>query len=91
MECCQEVAARRKAQNPGQEGDSVGYEDLGEAAYGPLGRKIVTTTMYTELLGICSLLFILEVRLPSAGCNALALHPMNVALHLALSSCPATL
>ena len=69
MECCQEVAARRKAQNPGQKGDSVGYEDLGEAAYGSLGRKIVTTTMYTELLGICSLLFILEVRLHSTACK----------------------
>ena len=71
MECCQEVAARRKAQGTGQEGDSVGYEDLGEAAYGSLGRKIVTTTMYTELLGICALLFILEVKLQPTGCKAI--------------------
>jgi len=62
VECCEEVAARRKAANDPNT-SMVGYEDIGEAAYGSFGRKLVSTTMYTELLGICALLFILEVRL----------------------------
>jgi hypothetical protein len=40
----------------------VGYEDIGEAAFGPRGRSIVSSVVYTELLGTCALLFILEVR-----------------------------
>ncbi len=61
MESCQEVTARRKAANDPNT-SMVGYEDIGEAAYGSFGRKLVSTTMYTELLGICALLFILEVQ-----------------------------
>ena len=61
VECCQEVEAqRRKTNDPNT--SMVGYEDIGEAAYGSFGRRLVSTTMYTELLGICALLFILEVR-----------------------------
>ena len=65
VECCQEVAARNKSQ-PGSQGSqvsSVGYEDIGEAAYGGFGRKLVSTAMYTEIVGICSLLFVVEVSL----------------------------
>ena len=40
----------------------VGYEDIGEAAFGALGRSIVSGVMYVELMGTCALLFILEVR-----------------------------
>lgn len=61
MECCQEVTARRRAKNDPNV-SMVGYEDIGEAAYGSFGRRLVSTTMYTELLGICALLFILEVH-----------------------------
>ena len=56
VECCQEVAARQ--QKPGS---AVGYEDIGEAAYGGFGRNLVSTAMYTEIIGICSLLFVVEV------------------------------
>mmetsp|Transcript_25214 Transcript_25214/g.42238 ORF Transcript_25214/g.42238 Transcript_25214/m.42238 type:complete len:490 (+) Transcript_25214:120-1589(+) len=36
------------------------YEAVGEAAFGPLGRKIITSVLYTELIGTCGLFFILE-------------------------------
>jgi hypothetical protein len=36
------------------------YEAVGEAAFGPLGRKIITFVLYTELIGTCGLFFILE-------------------------------
>ncbi|EIE22996.1 hypothetical protein COCSUDRAFT_15642, partial [Coccomyxa subellipsoidea C-169] len=38
----------------------IGYEDIGGAAFGALGRTIVSSVMYVELLGTCALLFILE-------------------------------
>ncbi len=40
----------------------IGYEDIGGAAFGAIGRTIVSSVMYVELLGTCALLFILEVR-----------------------------
>lgn len=61
MECCQEVSSKLKSEDPKADVSSIGYEDIGEAAYGSFGRRLVSTTVYTELLGICALLFILEV------------------------------
>ena len=63
MQSCQEVAFQLKAKDPEADISNIGYEDIGEAAYGSLGRRIVSTTVYTELLGICALLFILEVSI----------------------------
>lgn len=63
VQSCQEVAAQLKAKNPKADISNIGYEDIGEAAYGSFGRKVVSTTVYTELLGICALLFILEVSI----------------------------
>lgn len=61
VQSCQEVAAQIKANNSKADISNIGYEDIGEAAFGSFGRKLVSTTVYTELLGICALLFILEV------------------------------
>eukprot|EP01025_Chloroclados_australasicus_P023751 TRINITY_DN239_c1_g1_i11.p1 TRINITY_DN239_c1_g1~~TRINITY_DN239_c1_g1_i11.p1 ORF type:complete len:558 (-),score=44.77 TRINITY_DN239_c1_g1_i11:2674-4212(-) len=36
------------------------YEDIGEAAFGQFGRRFITMVLYTELIGTCSLFFILE-------------------------------
>lgn len=54
-----------KAEREGSNGGVlVGYEDIGAEAFGALGRAIVSSTMYIELLGTCALLFILEVIVP---------------------------
>lgn len=50
-----------KARNSKADVSDVGYEDIGEAAFGAFGRRLVSIVVYTELLGICALLFILEV------------------------------
>ena len=42
-------------------GGPVGYEEIAEAAFGPLGRLLVSAIIYVELFGTCALLFILEV------------------------------
>ena len=63
VQSCQEVAAQLKAKDPKADISNIGYKDIGEAAYGKFGRRLVSTTVYTELLGICALLFILEVSL----------------------------
>ena len=60
MECHNEVT-RRIRRKGHEEPAKLGYEDLGEAAFGVMGRRLVSTVMYTELLGTCALLFILEV------------------------------
>ena len=79
VECCQEVEVRRrKANDPNT--SMVGYEDIGEAAYGSFGRRLVSTTMYTELLGICALLFILEVRSLEAMPGYRSTHKMHSSL-----------
>jgi hypothetical protein len=39
-----------------------GYEDVAEAAFGRLGRVLVSGLMYAELLGICCVYVVLEVR-----------------------------
>ncbi|PNH12095.1 Vacuolar amino acid transporter 1 [Tetrabaena socialis] len=54
-ECAEAVTAR----NPG--GGAVSYEDIAEAAFGPIGRVIISAIIYVELFGTCALLFILEV------------------------------
>jgi solute carrier family 32 (vesicular inhibitory amino acid transporter) len=41
-------------------GGMVRYEDIASAAFGTLGKRIVATVMYTELVGTCALLLILE-------------------------------
>ena len=54
------VTERR--QREGSNGTAlVGYEDIGAEAFGGLGRAVVATSMYIELMGTCALLFILEV------------------------------
>ena len=49
---------------PSQE---VGYEDVAMAAFGRTGQATVSFSMYTELYGICAVLFIVMVRVPHAG------------------------
>lgn len=39
---------------------TVGYEDIAEAAFGSAGRLVISTIMYVELFGTCALLFILQ-------------------------------
>lgn len=36
------------------------YEDIGEAAFGARGRQFIQWVLYTELVGTCSLFYILE-------------------------------
>ena len=62
IECCLDVAATRQKESA--PAGAVGYEDVAEAAFGKLGRAVIQTTMYTELLGICSLLFIWRQESP---------------------------
>ena len=63
VECHEAVSKQLKAQSSNGAGPPmVGYEDIGEAAFGPLGRRIVSSVVYTELMGTCALLFILQVR-----------------------------
>lgn len=67
VECHEEVSRGLKAAEESGNGSGppamVGYEDIGGAAFGALGRTIVSCVMYIELLGTCALLFILEVQL----------------------------
>ncbi len=51
------VAARR-----GVPEAEVGYEDVARAAFGRAGQVAVSVSMYTELYGICAVLFIVMVR-----------------------------
>lgn len=55
VECAQVVAKRR-----GLGGAVVGYEEIAEETFGPIGRLIVSAIIYVELFGTCCLLFILE-------------------------------
>ena len=59
---CYDAVAQRKSAAQGGQVTPVGYEDVGEAAFGAFGRAVVSTSIYTELLGTAALLFILEVR-----------------------------
>jgi hypothetical protein len=50
----------------------AGYEDVAGAAFGWLGRLLVSGVMYAELLGICCVYIVLEVGgcvCALSGCN----------------------
>jgi len=55
VECANAVAKQRNLGNA-----VVGYEEIAEAAFGKLGRLIISSIIYIELFGTCCLLFILE-------------------------------
>lgn len=55
VECANKVAEQR-----GQPGTVVGYEEIAEAAFGQIGRAVISAIIYTELFGTCCVLFILE-------------------------------
>lgn len=55
VECANKVAELR-----GQPGVVVGYEEIAEAAFGKLGKALVSSIIYIELFGTCCVLFILE-------------------------------
>eukprot|EP00955_Chlamydomonas_euryale_P092427 364706-Chlamydomonas_euryale.AAC.2 len=52
--------AERVAELKGEPGKVFGYEDIAEAAFGGLGKLLISSIIYVELFGTCSLLFILE-------------------------------
>ena len=62
-ECIQLVAEAR-----GVPEAEVGYEDVALAAFGRAGQVAVSVSMYTELYGICAVLFIVMVRTPRLMC-----------------------
>ncbi|GIL72720.1 hypothetical protein Vretifemale_3019 [Volvox reticuliferus] len=53
---CADAVLKRQGANAGP----VGYEEIAEAAFGSIGRLIISTIIYVELFGTCALLFILE-------------------------------
>jgi amino acid permease len=55
------TAAAAAAAAPPRPAEPAGYEDVAEAAFGGLGRKLVGLVMYAELLGICTVYLVLEV------------------------------
>ena len=55
VECANKVAEQR-----GQPGAVVGYEEIAEAAFGKMGKALISAIIYTELFGTCCVLFILE-------------------------------
>jgi hypothetical protein len=61
---CYDAVAQRAAAARGGRVAPVGYEDVGEAAFGAFGRAVVASSIYVELLGTGALLFILEARAP---------------------------
>ena len=71
---CHEFVSERKGRE-GNGGGIVGYEDIGAEAFGGLGRAIVSTSMYIELLGTCALLFILEVTPAPSLCRSSCVPP----------------
>lgn len=56
VQCANTVAKQRNLGNT-----PVGYEDIAEAAFGKVGRLVISSIIYVELFGTCALLFILEV------------------------------
>eukprot|EP00210_Caulerpa_lentillifera_P006664 g6367.t1 len=61
---CQEVDRQKTLQNPNSNATGLGklltsYEDVGERAFGQPGRQFITTVLYAELLGTCTLFYIL--------------------------------
>jgi len=55
VECANKVAEQR-----GKAGAVIGYEEIAEAAFGRMGKAIISAIIYTELFGTCCVLFILE-------------------------------
>lgn len=47
------------AKSSGVSCQSIGYEDVAEAAFGSSGKAFLSACMYTELYGICAVLFII--------------------------------
>lgn len=67
LDAAARVAASRNAacdetNGGGGGGGPAGYEDVAEAAFGAAGRRLVSLIMYAELLGICTVYLVLEVR-----------------------------
>lgn len=54
---CAATLTKRGVVEPGA---MVRYEDIAAAAFGALGKSVISAMMYTELVGTCSLLLILE-------------------------------
>jgi hypothetical protein len=50
------------AERQGVPSEEIGYEDVARAAFGRAGQATVSASMYTELYGICAVLFIVMVR-----------------------------
>lgn len=55
---CANAVSKKKGYGPST---VVGYEEIAEEAFGKLGRLLVSSIIYVELIGTCCLLFILEV------------------------------
>ena len=55
VECAQAVAKRRNLGNA-----VVGYEEIAEETFGPVGKAIISAIIYIELFGTCCVMFILE-------------------------------
>ncbi|MEW5303382.1 MAG: hypothetical protein WDW36_006081 [Sanguina aurantia] len=55
VQCANTVAKQRNLGNT-----PVGYEDIAEAAFGKIGKLVISSIIYVELFGTCALLFILE-------------------------------
>ena len=56
VRCANTVAARGEV----EAGAMVRYEDIARTAFGNFGKTIIAAIMYTELVGTCALLLILE-------------------------------
>eukprot|EP00798_Chlamydomonas_sp_ICE-L_P008319 gene8319-1594_t len=54
VECSNAIVKKQKL-----DVKAVGYEDIGQAAFGKLGRLIVSSMIYCELGGCCAMMFIL--------------------------------
>ncbi|GAQ90047.1 Transmembrane amino acid transporter family protein [Klebsormidium nitens] len=61
---CQQRLCLLNARPAPEEGGFVrglqSYEDIGDAAFGAWGRRVITGVLYVELVGTCGLFFILE-------------------------------
>eukprot|EP00983_Pelagomonas_calceolata_P058259 1145413-Pelagomonas_calceolata.AAC.8 len=61
--------ANKVAENRGQPGAVVGYEEIAEAAFGKFGKALISAIIYIELFGTCCVLFILEQAFPDQIIN----------------------
>jgi hypothetical protein len=62
LEQPQQVNPAAAAPPPAAAAAVAGYEAVAGAAFGRLGRLLVSGVMYAELLGICCVYIVLEVR-----------------------------